>query len=210
MASEAELDDLTGGELLLGGMIAELQNAWGASSEESKDLETLAQWAIRKETKLATVRHIQGSPTTKNVQRETITPRKPDGTYRPTNNGNQNHGDSMEVYATRKRPRSNISRDDFKRRIPEQLCLKCAQSGHLARSCPKKMDPNHSMHKPESGNPRRKLPLGKPDQRLGQSRWNRNQNSRETTNVPSKRWSEGQTRTKNHHHGKLLRGTQLK
>ena len=41
VASEAKLDDSTGGELLLGGMIAELQNAWGASSEEYKDLETL-------------------------------------------------------------------------------------------------------------------------------------------------------------------------
>jgi len=81
VASEAELDDSTGGELLLGGMIAELQNTWGASSEEYEDLETLAQWAIRKETKLAMVRHIQGSPTTKSVQRETITPRNPDGTY---------------------------------------------------------------------------------------------------------------------------------
>jgi len=55
-------------------MIAELQNAWGATSEEYEDLETLAQWEIRKETKLATVRHMQGSPSTKSVQRETITP----------------------------------------------------------------------------------------------------------------------------------------
>jgi len=39
VASEAELDDSTGGELLLGGMTVELQNAWGASSEESADLE---------------------------------------------------------------------------------------------------------------------------------------------------------------------------
>jgi len=90
VASEAELDDSTGGELLLGGMITELQNAWGASSEEYEHLEALAQWAIRKETKLATVRHIQGSPSTNNIQRETTTPRNPDGTYRPTNNANQN------------------------------------------------------------------------------------------------------------------------
>jgi len=68
VASDAELDGSTGGELLLGGMIEELQNAWGASSEEYDDLETLAQWAIRKENKLATVRHIQGSPSTKSVQ----------------------------------------------------------------------------------------------------------------------------------------------
>jgi len=93
VASEAELDDSTGAELLLGGMITELQNAWGASSEEYEGLEALAQWAIRKETKLARVRHIQGSPSIKNAQRETITPRNPDGTYRPTNNGSENYGD---------------------------------------------------------------------------------------------------------------------
>jgi len=34
LARQAELDDSTGGKLLLGGMNTELQNAWGASSEE--------------------------------------------------------------------------------------------------------------------------------------------------------------------------------
>jgi len=34
VASKAELHDSTGGELLLAGMIIELQNAWGANSEE--------------------------------------------------------------------------------------------------------------------------------------------------------------------------------
>jgi len=141
VASEAELDDSTGGELLLGRMITELQNAWGASSEEYEDLETLAQWAIRKETKLATVKHIHGSPSTKNIQRETTTPRNPDETYRPTNNGNQNYGDPMELDAMRKPSRFNISWEEFQRRIREQLCLKCAQPGHLARSCTKKDGP---------------------------------------------------------------------
>jgi len=117
VASEAELDDSTRGELLLGGMITELQNAWGASSEEYEDLEALAQWAIRKETKLATVRHIQGWPSTKSIQGETVTPGNPDGTYRPTNNGNQNYGDTMKLDATRKRRRFNISREEFERRI---------------------------------------------------------------------------------------------
>jgi len=138
VASEAELDDSTGGELHLGGMITELQNAWGASSAEYEDLKALAQWAIRKETKLATVRHIQRSPSTKNIQRETTTPQNPDGTYRLTNNGNQNYGDPMELDVTRKRPRFNISREEFQSRIRELLCLKCAQPGHLARNCPKK------------------------------------------------------------------------
>ena len=141
MASEAELDDSTGGELLLVGIITELQNAWGASSEEYEDLEALAQWVIRKETKLAMVRHIQGSPSAENIQRETTASRNPDGTYGSTNNGNQNYDDPMDLDATRRRPRFNISREEFQRRIRDQLCLKCAQPRHLARSCPKKDGP---------------------------------------------------------------------
>jgi len=73
----------------------------------------------------------------------------------------------------------------------------------------KRTDPKHSTHKSGVGYPRRKPPLGKPDLRLGKSRWNKYPNCRETTNVHSKRWSEGQTLTKTHHHGKLLSGTQL-
>ena len=138
VASEAELDDSTGGELLLEVMIAELQNASGASCEEYEDLETLAQWAIKKETKLATVRHIQGSPLTKNVQQETITPRNRDATYRPRNNGNQNYRDPVELDVTQRRPRFNVTREEFQRRIRGQLCLTFAQARHLARSCQKK------------------------------------------------------------------------
>jgi len=47
----------------------------------------------------------------------------------------------MQLDATWRRPRFDISRDEFQRRIREQLCLKCAQPGHLARSCQKKDGP---------------------------------------------------------------------
>jgi len=43
VASKAQLDDSTCGELLLGGMITELPNAWGTSSEEYEELKALAQ-----------------------------------------------------------------------------------------------------------------------------------------------------------------------
>jgi len=141
VAREAELDHSTVGELLQGEMIAKLQNASGTSSEEYEDLEALAQWAIRKETKLAMVRHIQGSPSAKNSQRETDIPRNPGGTYRPANNGNQKYGDPIELDAPRRRPRFNISREEFQKRIQEQLCLKWVQPRHLARGCPKKDGP---------------------------------------------------------------------
>ena len=86
MASEAPLEDSIGQEQLLGGMKTELQNGWGASSEEDVDLEALAQWAIWKETNLAMVRHIQGFTPTRNIQREVVTPRNPDGIYNLRNN----------------------------------------------------------------------------------------------------------------------------
>jgi len=138
VASEAELEDSTGGELLLGGMIAELHNALGASGEQYEDLETLAQWAIRKETKLTTVRHIQGSPSTKNIQRETITPRNPNGTYPPTNNGNQNYGDPMELDATRKRPRFNISREELPKKDVRTTMPQVRTTRRLSQELPKK------------------------------------------------------------------------
>jgi len=79
VASEAELDDLIGGELLLGGMNTKLQNAWGTSSDEYENTEVVAQWVIQKKIKLATFRNIQGTTPRKNThwQRETITQRNP-------------------------------------------------------------------------------------------------------------------------------------
>jgi len=44
----------------------------------------------------------------------------------------------MELDATGRRQRFNILREEFQRRIREQLCIKCAQPGHLARNCTKK------------------------------------------------------------------------
>ena len=144
-----------------------MQNAWGPSSKEYEYLEALAQWAIRKETKLATVRHIQRSPSTKNVQRETIIPRSPDGTYRPTNNCNQIYGDPMELDTTRRRPRFNISREEFQRGIREQLCLKCRQPGHLARNCLRKDGPKPFNAQARTWQPTKKIfPLGKPGSKI--------------------------------------------
>jgi len=156
LASEAELDDSNGGELLLDGMIAELQNAWGASSDEYEDLETLAQWAIRKESNLAMVRHNAGSPSTKNIQQETITPRNLDGTSRPRNNGNQNYDNPMELDVMRKRPGLNSSSEEVQKRKQEQLYLECGRPGHLAGSCPKKAGPKPFNAQASSWQPAKK------------------------------------------------------
>jgi len=47
----------------------------------------------------------------------------------------------MKLDAIRKRPRFNISREEFQRRIREQLYLKCTQLRHLARNYRRKYEP---------------------------------------------------------------------
>ena len=111
VASDTALDDSTAGEWLLGRMNSELQNAWGASSDKYTNITALANWAIEKETKLATVRHIQGHKTTTMTPRTNEAPSNPNGTNQPrtTTQGK----DGMDLDATSGRPRLNISREEF-------------------------------------------------------------------------------------------------
>ena len=60
VSSEAELDDATEGEWLLAGMTTTLQNAWGADSNTYQDVDTLARWAMEKETKLTMIKNFKG------------------------------------------------------------------------------------------------------------------------------------------------------
>ena len=148
VASETGLDDSTAGEWLLGGMNSELQNAWGASSDKYTNITALANWAIEKETKLATVRHIQGHKTTTPIQKTSEVPRNPNGTYQPrtTTQG----GEAMDLDAFRKRPRLNLSPGEFRRRMRERLCLKCAQPGHRADTCTRQ--DQQKQFNPRAGN----------------------------------------------------------
>ena len=133
VVSETGLDDSTVGEWLLGGMNLELQNTWGASSDKYTNITALANWVIEKETKLATVRRIQGHKTTTPIQKTNEVPRTPNGTYQPrtTTHG----GEAMDLNAFRRRSRLNLSQEEFRRRMRERLCLKCAQPGHRADVC---------------------------------------------------------------------------
>jgi len=76
-------------------------------------------------------------------------------------------------------------------------------------TAPERTAPNHSTRKPGAGSQPRALPPGSLKTKSGKSMSSRSPNSRETKNVPIKRWSEGQTRMETHHHGKLLRGSPL-
>lgn len=137
VAREAALDNSTGEKLLPWGMNTELQNAWGASRDEYESTKVLAQWAIWEETKLATVRDIQGTPPTKSILPETIPPRNPDRIFRPIPNGNSRYGDLMELGATWRKSQLYIPREKYQRWMQAQLCLKWVQAGNLAWDCEK-------------------------------------------------------------------------
>ena len=139
--TETNYDDKTMQRLLLRGSNRVILDAWAQDNRQVVDVDDLAQWAIEKENRINFVKSLHKKPTTSQTDN---TPRNPDGTYRPINSNNQNQGEPMELDATRRRPRLNISREEFQRRMREQLCLKCGKPGHRAAGCtitPKPFNP---------------------------------------------------------------------
>ena len=129
MAQEANYDDKTMQSLLLMGSNRVIPDAWAQDYRQVVDADDLAQWAIEKENRTNPPKSVHKTPTTSGTEN---TPRNPEGTYRPANSNNQNHRDPMELDATRRRPRLNISREEFQRRMRELLSLKCRKPGHRA------------------------------------------------------------------------------
>ena len=110
VSSEAELDDATEDEWLLAGMNPNLQNAWGMDSNIYEDVDTLARWAMGKETKLAMIKNVQHGRGMDH--KANPTPRNQNGTYRPVLTTQQG-GDAMELDATRREPSLNLSAQEF-------------------------------------------------------------------------------------------------
>ena len=115
------------------------------------DVDDLAQWAIEKDNRINFVKSLHKTPTT---SRTDNTPRNPDGTYRPANNRNQNYRDPMDLDATRRQPRLNISREEFQRRMRERLCLKCGKSEYRAAGCTVTPKPFNPLARPWQQNKR--------------------------------------------------------
>ena len=98
-ATEANYDDKTMQRLRLRGSNRVILEAWAQVNRQVVDINDLAQWAIEKENRINFVKSLHKTPTT---SRKNNTPRNPDGTYQPTNSNNQNHGNLMELDATRR------------------------------------------------------------------------------------------------------------
>ena len=106
-ATEANYDDKGFQWLLLRQSNRIILDAWPRDKRPVVDVDDLAHWAIMQENKINIIKSLHETPIT--AQTDSI-PQSPHGTYRTTNNYNQSYGDPMDLDATRKQPRLNISR----------------------------------------------------------------------------------------------------
>ena len=114
------------------GMSPTLQNAWGGESDPYESVDTIARWAIEKETKLTMIQNLQkGRETDHKIKN---TPRNPNGTYRPVLT-TQQEGHAMELDATQREPSLNLSVQEFRWRRNTKRWLKCARIGHMIKKC---------------------------------------------------------------------------
>jgi hypothetical protein len=114
-------------------MKRQLQNEWASDSAAFTTTTHLARWAIDKENKLTTVKHIQAPKGRYKETPRTETPRNTKGTFRP--NAQAPRGDPTDLDATRRRAPIPISQNEYRRRMTERLCLRCGRQGHRAAEC---------------------------------------------------------------------------
>jgi len=132
IASQTGMDDATLTYNLMRGFKTKLQDAWGMDGSDSQDPQFVANWVIKKETKMAAIKHMPHWTISKEKTASPGTPRNQNGTFRPQND---NEVDPMVLDATRRRTGFNISAKEYQRRMRSNTCLKCAKPGHRAAAC---------------------------------------------------------------------------
>jgi len=79
--SETGMDDGTLTYHLMTGFKAELQDAWGMDRSDSQDPEFVANWAIKKETKMAAIKHMRHGTISNEKTASPGTPRNQNMTF---------------------------------------------------------------------------------------------------------------------------------
>jgi len=85
-------------------------DAWGMDRLDSQDPQFVANWAIKKETKMAAIKDMGYGTTSKGTTASSGTPRNENGTFGPQND---NQGDLIELDAMRRKPGFNISAKEY-------------------------------------------------------------------------------------------------
>jgi len=74
IASQTGMDDATLTYHLMRGLKAELQDTWGMDGSDSQDPQFVANWAMKKETKMAAIKHMRHGTIS---EERTASPRTP-------------------------------------------------------------------------------------------------------------------------------------
>jgi len=112
IASQTGTDDATLTYHLMKGFKTEPRDAWGMDGSDSQDRQFVANWAIKKETTMAAIKHMSHGATSKGTTASSGNPSNQNGTFRPQKD---HQGDPMELDATRRRPGFNISAKEYQR-----------------------------------------------------------------------------------------------
>jgi len=128
IASPALMDGATMSEFLIAGMKKELQQAWILAELDQDDVEAIALWAIKREARMETLRYNKNSGEESTKIDKTV--RNQNGTFK----SNTTY-EPMDLDATNRVPRLNISRNEYQRRMTQGLCLRSGKTGHRIQNC---------------------------------------------------------------------------
>ena len=124
------MDGTTMSEFLIAGMKKELQQAWILAELDQDDVEAIALWAIKKEARMETLKYNKSSGEEPAKMDKTV--RNQNGTFK-----NNPTYEPMDIDATSRGPRLNISRNEYQKRMAQGLCLQCGKTGHRIQNCNK-------------------------------------------------------------------------
>jgi len=122
---------------LLKGTSNELLDCYQNQGAEFATPATFANWAIRQEAKIQSIRQMKGINQRSYEPRNNPTPRPPQNRPLTTSQG----GDAMDYDANRYPRTPKIEKEEYNRRKKEGLCLKCGRRGHMIRDCRSKTNP---------------------------------------------------------------------
>ena len=136
ISTETNCNDQTLQRLLLKSFNKNLQDAWAQVDQDMGSTENLANWAIRKESKLTFVQTMQ-HPYSTNRNQDIQINRNTNGTFRSNSPAAQDNEDPMDLDVATRKGYLNLSKQEYERRRREKRCFKCGIKGHSIGQCRK-------------------------------------------------------------------------